>query len=230
MKILATGSRYWTNVEVVRSVFSSFGPFPVLNVSPTRGATTISGPIHHLIVGDAKGLDAIAADVARSLGWTVEVHEALWKIYGREAGPIRNGKMLLKKPDRVVAFHENLWQSAGTWHMVQIARRVGVPTQLYWPPHNPEKSILGMICDICWHSVMHEFCRGKVTQEYIERVDQEWISKKKIRLNDPCIWMACAPVAKNGDEEHDMMYAADNQGYCCDCFHQALVEGKVKLT
>jgi hypothetical protein len=227
MKILATGGRFWNDVETVRHVFRSFGLFPAVDASCTRGTTRLMGPsepiepiVHHLIVGDAKGLDTIAADVARSLGWTVEIHEALWKTYGLQAGPIRNGKMLLKKPDRVVAFHDNLWQSVGTWHMVQIARRVGVPTQLYWPPHNPEKSVLGMVCDICWHPTSHEFCRGKVTQEYIDRVDQEWLQKKKIRLNDPCMWLACEPIAPNGDWEHDAMLAGDNEGYCCDCAFQ----------
>lgn len=76
-----------------------------------------------LLQGGASGADSIARD------WAVSrpeirrfVSRADWDRYGPAAGPIRNKRMLLWKPDLVVAFPGG----TGTADMVSRARRAGV--------------------------------------------------------------------------------------------------------
>jgi hypothetical protein len=56
---------------------------------------------------------------------------AQWGRYGRAAGPRRNAQMLSEgRPDRVVAFHDHLSASVGTAHMLELARRAGLPSEV----------------------------------------------------------------------------------------------------
>lgn len=50
------------------------------------------------------------------------------QLQGRRAGPIRNGVMLTKGPELVVAFHHDLSRSTGTADMLRQARRVAIRT------------------------------------------------------------------------------------------------------
>jgi hypothetical protein len=109
MKILVCGDRNWSNVFSIRRELQKF-----------------SGEII-VIHGAARGADSIAGDVAKSLGFKVEVYPAKWNELGRAAGPIRNVQMLEEgRPDLVLAFHPDLKESKGTAHMVSIARKKGV--------------------------------------------------------------------------------------------------------
>lgn len=77
MKILVSGSRNWLAQKPIEAVLRRFP------------AGTI------LVHGDARGVDRIAADVGRRLGFIVRPYPALAK--GRQwpwAGPVRNQDML----------------------------------------------------------------------------------------------------------------------------------------
>ncbi len=86
MRVLVTGSRYWTDVTTIEKELTGL-------------------PIETTIVhGGAKGADTIADVIATEMGFKVEVFPANWEQYGRAAGPIRNREMLLTNPDLVLAF------------------------------------------------------------------------------------------------------------------------------
>ncbi len=116
MKVVVTGARDWKDAGVIEEVFQ----------------TDWLAPANHLIVGDCRGVDRMAALVAKNLGWTVEVHKARWDLYGKAAGPIRNEEMIKQKPDVVVAFHDVIEHSKGTKHCVLTAVKAGItPVYLF---------------------------------------------------------------------------------------------------
>lgn len=122
VRVLVTGSRNWTAVPVV---------WKVLDIIALEGPITV-------IEGGAPGADAAAADWARVRGMDLLEFPADWKTYGKAAGPIRNQQMLDEgKPDRVVAFSDNLDASRGTKDMVRRTVAAGIPHRLYssdWAP------------------------------------------------------------------------------------------------
>ena len=76
-----------------------------------------------VITGGAKGADTLAERWAESRGISIKVFEAKWKTYGRSAGPIRNGQMLIEgKPSLVVAFKGG----KGTRDMITQAKKKGI--------------------------------------------------------------------------------------------------------
>ena len=80
-----------------------------------------------IIEGEARGADSLARDVAKELGIPIEAHPAQWAKYGKQAGILRNIKMLeVGLPDLVMAFHDNIEESKGTKHMMTIAKKAGV--------------------------------------------------------------------------------------------------------
>lgn len=113
--VLVTGDRAWSDQERVHNVLASVladGPFV-------------------LIEGGAKGADRLAFNVALRLSIDVVTVQADWDTYGRAAGPIRNRRMLDLKPERVVAFHNDLAASKGTRDCVTEALRRGIPVTVY---------------------------------------------------------------------------------------------------
>ena len=87
----------------------------------------MAGPITTLIHGVAKGADTLAAEWADLRHVPVEGHRADWKRYGKDAGPIRNARMLEQgKPRMVIAFPGG----NGTADMVRQARKAGVPVMM----------------------------------------------------------------------------------------------------
>lgn len=75
-----------------------------------------------VLQGGAAGADNVAALWAVMRGVHVATVEALWSLHGPAAGPMRNAKMLLLRPDVVVAFPGG----RGTADMVRKARAAGV--------------------------------------------------------------------------------------------------------
>lgn len=116
LRILVTGDRKWTDMGLIRRVLST----------ASSGSTVIHG--------GALGADRLSGAVAAELGLAIECYKADWAQYGRAAGPIRNILMLDQEPDVVVYFHENLENSKGTRHCVEIARKRGflVVDALWW--------------------------------------------------------------------------------------------------
>lgn len=113
MKVIVCGSREWTDRGSIEAVLSKLE------------ADTI------VLHGGCRGADALAGEVAEGLGFTVIEFPALWATEGKSAGPRRNVRMLGQRPDRVIAFHEDLDKSKGTKHMVSIARQAGVPVEVH---------------------------------------------------------------------------------------------------
>ncbi len=112
MKILVCGDRNWTDRKPIRKALLSISDLDVIDV---------------VIEGGANGADTLAREVGKELGIIVWEFKADWRKYGRAAGPIRNRQMLDEKPDRVLAFHDDLEESKGTKDTVTEARRRGIP-------------------------------------------------------------------------------------------------------
>jgi hypothetical protein len=82
-----------------------------------------------MIRNRVEGLDSMAGEIAKSLGWEVEVFEADWDREGKKAGVWRNVRMLDTRPTRVIAFWDG--SSKGTRHCFEEAIKRGIPTDIY---------------------------------------------------------------------------------------------------
>lgn len=113
MKLIICGDRNWTDRDMIQRFLKGVpeGTF--------------------IIEGEAKGADTIAREEAEKLGFLVNPCRALWNLYGKAAGPIRNQEMLGYLPDLVVAFHDHLENSRGTKNMLKQARKKGIPIVCY---------------------------------------------------------------------------------------------------
>jgi hypothetical protein len=89
------------------------------------------GPWMMLVAGGARGADELARRWAVDRGVDHQILYAKWPVHGKAAGPIRNRRMLSKKPKEVHAFHQNIKESKGTADMVKIARSSGVKVKVY---------------------------------------------------------------------------------------------------
>jgi hypothetical protein len=102
---LFCGSRDWSDRESIRAEVKALTPGSIV------------------IEGGARGADRIAREEARSLGIHVATVSALWRSFGRSAGPRRNEAMLRLRPDVVHAYPLG---GPGTAHMIDAAERAGV--------------------------------------------------------------------------------------------------------
>jgi len=116
-RILICGDRNWNNIKVIQQVLSEF---------------LSEKPIDCVIEGECRGADTLGWLAASKMGIKVLKFPAKWEDHGKAAGPIRNQRMLDEgKPTIVLAFHNNIEQSKGTADMVQRARKVNIPVQIY---------------------------------------------------------------------------------------------------
>ena len=83
-----------------------------------------------VIVGDARGVDAIAYDWALDHGWTVRKHHADWDKHKKAAGPIRNGEMVEDAGPKGVLIA--IWdgKSPGTKNCIDRARKAGLKVRV----------------------------------------------------------------------------------------------------
>lgn len=72
-----------------------------------------------IISGTAKGADTLGEHYARERGYTLRQFPADWDQFGKSAGYRRNCQMA-DNADALIAFWDG--QSAGTRHMIEIAR------------------------------------------------------------------------------------------------------------
>ena len=104
MRLLVTGDRDWSNVELLNS---------------TLDLLHILYRIDILIEGEARGADKLSRIHGEKLGIKVLRYYADWRNLGLKAGVIRNTRMLEEgRPDFAVAFHHDLSKSRGTKDMV----------------------------------------------------------------------------------------------------------------
>lgn len=104
MIIVVSGSREWIDKERIRKVILSYSPDLVIQ-------------------GGARGADRLAREVCFEEGIDCETVHAKWERFGRAAGSIRNGEMLLKNPDLILAFWDGA--SPGTKNMIDAANKAG---------------------------------------------------------------------------------------------------------
>ena len=114
MRILACGSRSWTDMDAIREVFDG------LDVVPTE-----------VIHGGARGADYLAGLVARERGIKVLVYPARWDLHGKSAGFKRNQKMVDSGVQLVLAFHAD--NSPGTADTIRRAREAGIEVRIFTP-------------------------------------------------------------------------------------------------
>lgn len=109
MKVLVCVSRHFNDYDLLEK---------------TLDGLDITSIIH----GAARGADQMAGLYARARQIPCEVFHAEWDKHGRAAGPIRNIRMLKEgTPVFVVAFIAP--NSRGTRHMVEIAKKAGIPVK-----------------------------------------------------------------------------------------------------
>jgi len=119
VRVLICGSRSWNeeNVPKEHTIEEYIGALP---------------PNAVIIHGACPGADMTADRIARERGHTVIAFKANWVLYGDAAGPIRNQDMLdIGKPNKVVAFHENIANSKGTKDMIARARKAMLPIEVF---------------------------------------------------------------------------------------------------
>jgi hypothetical protein len=113
LAILVTGAREYYNKKIILETLKKYKDDNVV-----------------LIHGNCQGVDKLAAEVGKGLGFEIECCPADWKKYGRAAGPIRNKEMielLLNYKNRIMfAFHENIELSKGTKNCVNQAKKLGI--------------------------------------------------------------------------------------------------------
>jgi hypothetical protein len=116
MRILVTGSRRWTDYNIIRDAIWA-------------AALGIRWEDCTLIHGNARGADIMAAEIAEILNMNIETHPARWDIYGRAAGPIRNQEMVDSGAGICLAFL--MPGSVGTSDCVKRAKKAGIMVMEY---------------------------------------------------------------------------------------------------
>lgn len=120
-KVLITGSRDWENRGLIKKELNLIATLWVKDV------TLISGHC-------PTGADKICEEIAKELGWTIELYPADWKQYGKSAGFIRNRQMVNQGADICLAFIRN--GSRGASGTAKIAEAAGIETKRFVEIYN----------------------------------------------------------------------------------------------
>lgn len=117
MHVVIAGSRDFTDYVVMRNtLYPLFDKYHLLEESMTT-----------VISGTARGADRLGERFARENELGLIRMPADWDQYGKQAGYLRNVDMA-NKADMVVCFTNG---SKGTGHMINIAKKKGLPTFVY---------------------------------------------------------------------------------------------------
>ena len=119
MRILFTGSRTWTDVDLMIAAITV-----VVEDNEVAKEDTIF--VHGAC---PRGADKIADELAKRWGVRVEPHPADWDTYGRAAGFERNRYMVELGADVCLAFIKD--NSKGATHTANLAHAAGIPTKIY---------------------------------------------------------------------------------------------------
>lgn len=131
MRVLITGSRDWTDVDVISDALWEYRGQP--------------GDYPTLVTGACPtGADAIAERIASNNLWEIEEHPADWS-GGRGAGPLRNKHMVDLGADVCLAFighctsprcHiDGRHPSHGATGCADLAEAAGIPTKRHYEEH-----------------------------------------------------------------------------------------------
>lgn len=119
MRILITGSRDWPEINTIMNAVFDFTEKPRL---PRADVTIVHG-------NNPNGADFFASVIAPSNQFVEEKHPAMWNIYGRSAGHIRNLEMIELGADVCLAFIKD--NSPGASHCALAAKTAGIPTYIW---------------------------------------------------------------------------------------------------
>lgn len=100
--------------------------FPALEMVTVYVRNLPAGTI--IISGGARGVDQTAEEAARKAGLEVISLPALWRVYGKRAGFIRN-EIIVEQAEEVVAFWDK--KSRGTAHTIHLAKKLGKPVTVF---------------------------------------------------------------------------------------------------
>lgn len=126
LHILWTGSRYVTDLQVVRRA-----ALAVIHSVTAERTRTGGGWVW--VHGAARGLDSLVDRAAAEFGAVVERHPADWDAHGKAAGVMRNAEMAELGADLCLAFPlaGPRALSRGTWDMIDRAAAAGIPVRIY---------------------------------------------------------------------------------------------------
>lgn len=117
MKVLVCGSRGW-GIDLTDAKQSV----------RRRLDQLLAGGEPQLILGGANGPDEFAREWAAHTDVDHLVLYPRWTQQGKQAGILRNLRMLDEQPDLVIAFWDGT--SRGTKHTIDEARRRGIPVEV----------------------------------------------------------------------------------------------------
>jgi hypothetical protein len=126
MRLIVTGSRDWTDSELIYAAMGYVKMAWVTLPSTRRGTREEAILVHGAC---PTGADDIADRHAMRLGWNVERHPAQWSRYGKRAGYIRNAEMVEAGAEVCLAFIRN--NSRGATMCADLAERAGIPTHRF---------------------------------------------------------------------------------------------------
>lgn len=109
-KILITGSRNFTNTDLIKKTFDTIQNDFKINVNES-----------FFIHGNCKGADKLGALEAFERNYKVVTMEPEWQKFGKSAAIIRNTDMIKLLPDIIIIFSDDLSNSKGTLHCVKYA-------------------------------------------------------------------------------------------------------------
>lgn len=118
IRLIIAGTREFNRYDIVESKAASF----VQELKEQSKGCTIT-----IVFGGAKGADLLGERFAKEYGFKLMRFPADWKVYGKQAGPVRNRQMLnyaKEEQGALLAFWDG--KSRGTKNMIDIAKDAGI--------------------------------------------------------------------------------------------------------
>ncbi|MFD4474652.1 SLOG family protein [Streptomyces sp. NPDC058471] len=122
-RVLVTGSRDWSDVRAVTAALDE-----AYEAAPNdRMFVVVHGDCPTGADAMARGWAASAWASSGEWGVDQDPFPAAWRLHGKQAGPIRNARMVAAGADLCLAFVRN--GSRGASHTALLAEAAGIPTR-----------------------------------------------------------------------------------------------------